>query len=110
MKPDPQGRRPGRRQPALGWPKASPTPALSQEPASREQLQHRARRLPLRARNAERALCAWSQIKLEEARDRYIDLFESAPIGYLILNRDGGGHAVQSRRCGTALERAGAVE
>ena len=34
------------------------------------------------------ALCL-SQIKLEEARDRYIDLFESAPIGYLILNRDG---------------------
>ena len=89
MKPDPQddGQGAGSLR-ELAEKRLRTTPALSQEPASREQLQHElgVYRYELEMQNE--ALCL-SQIKLEEARDRYIDLFESAPIGYLILNRDG---------------------
>ena len=71
MKPDPAGRRPGagslRELAGKGF--AQRAGAVAGAGLART-ITARARRLPLRARNAERALCL-SQIKLEEARDRY---------------------------------------
>ncbi len=62
------------------WPAAAPLPP------SADALVHelRAHELELETQNS---LLRATQLELEQARDRYLDLFESAPVGYLTLTR-----------------------
>ncbi len=61
---------------------------LNKPPHSVEKLQHERRVLQteLQMQNEE---LRRAQVAIEESRDRYVDLYEFAPIGYLTLTREG---------------------
>ena len=48
-----------------------------------------------------------SQIETEEARRKYSDLYDFAPIGYFTLNAQGSDSRSEPDRCGSTRERTG---
>ena len=73
---------------AEAWLAGEPPTAMPAEPRSAEELRYELRVREVQLEMQDEALRA-SQLALEQARERYVELYDLAPVGYLTLSRSG---------------------